>query len=255
MQDWFTIERLDRDTYVISEYKHWEETHCYLLLGSQSAILIDTGLGVLDIATPVKALTSLPIQVVTTHVHADHIGSHGSFSSIAVHRAEADWLNGHFPLSREMVLQNNLLHLPCDFPPAFDPARFQIYQGPATRLLEDGDCIDCGNRRLTVLHTPGHSPGHICLYEEERGDLYTGDLVYLGKLDCYYPSTDPAAFSASVHRVAALPVRTLRPGHHSLSIGPSILPRIAGAFDELARQAPLQMGRGIFDFGDFSIHI
>ncbi len=47
-KNWFTIERLERDTYVISEYKHWEETHCYLLLGQTSAILIDAGLGVAD---------------------------------------------------------------------------------------------------------------------------------------------------------------------------------------------------------------
>ena len=76
-KNWFTIERLERDTYVISEYKHWEETHCYLLLGQTSAILIDAGLGVADISQPVRAITSLPIQVVVTHVHSDHIGGCG----------------------------------------------------------------------------------------------------------------------------------------------------------------------------------
>ena len=46
MDNWFTIEQIDRDTFSISEYKHWEETHCYLLCGEKYAILIDTGLGV-----------------------------------------------------------------------------------------------------------------------------------------------------------------------------------------------------------------
>ncbi len=87
MQDknWFTVEPIDRDTFAISEWKHWEETHSYLLRGSDRAVLIDTGLGVSDIKQVVDSLTSLPIQVVTTHVHWDHIGGHGHFRDIAVH--------------------------------------------------------------------------------------------------------------------------------------------------------------------------
>ena len=46
MKDWFTVEKIDEDTYAISEYQHWEETHCYLLCGTKRALLIDTGLGV-----------------------------------------------------------------------------------------------------------------------------------------------------------------------------------------------------------------
>ena len=45
MKDWFTVEKIDEDTYAISEYQHWEETHCYLLCGTKRALLIDTGLG------------------------------------------------------------------------------------------------------------------------------------------------------------------------------------------------------------------
>ena len=49
MSDWFTVEEIDSQTFAISEYKHWEETHCYLLCGQESAVLIDTGLGVSNI--------------------------------------------------------------------------------------------------------------------------------------------------------------------------------------------------------------
>lgn len=85
MTDWFTTEAIDNDTFVISEYKHWEETHCYLLIGTESALLIDTGLGVSDIKDVVGRYTSLPVIVATTHVHWDHIGGHGLFDDIAVH--------------------------------------------------------------------------------------------------------------------------------------------------------------------------
>ena len=74
MKDWFTVEKIDEDTYAISEYQHWEETHCYLLCGTKRALLIDTGLGVANIKEVVDKLTMLPIFVVTTHVHWDHIG-------------------------------------------------------------------------------------------------------------------------------------------------------------------------------------
>ena len=64
MDNWFTIEQIDRDTFSISEYKHWEETHCYLLCGEKCAILIDTGLGVSNIRKIVDSLTKLPVMTV-----------------------------------------------------------------------------------------------------------------------------------------------------------------------------------------------
>ena len=86
VNDWFAIEEIDDDTFAISEYKHWEETHCYLLCGRQKAVLIDTGLGVSDIRKVVDALTDLPIEVITTHARWDHIGGHRLFDNIAVHK-------------------------------------------------------------------------------------------------------------------------------------------------------------------------
>ena len=77
MNDWFTVEQIDSRTFAISEYRHWEETHCYLLCGMDKALLIDTGLGVANIREAVDELTDLPVTAVTTHVHWDHIGGHG----------------------------------------------------------------------------------------------------------------------------------------------------------------------------------
>lgn len=69
MGNWFTVEQIDRNTFAISEYKHWEETHCCLLCGEERAILIDTGLGISNISEIVHTLTKLPVMVITTHVH------------------------------------------------------------------------------------------------------------------------------------------------------------------------------------------
>ena len=251
---WFTVERLDAGTYAVSEYRHWEETHCYLLLASRNAVLIDTGLGVGDIRQAVEELTSLPVAVLTTHAHWDHIGGHARFDDIAVHEAEAGWLEGGFPLSRDAVLAN-LLRRPCRFPDDFRPEDYRIFQGRPRRLLHDGQLLDFGDRRLTVLHTPGHSPGHCCFYEPERGYLFSGDLIYAGCLDAFYPSTDPLLFRQSVQRVGELAVNRLFPGHHRLDVPVSLIGDVANGFCRLAESGELEQGSGVFDFGMFQIHL
>lgn len=253
MRDWFTIDRIDKETTILSEYRHWEETHCYLLEGEEKALLIDTGLGICDISAEVKKLTDKPVAAVATHVHWDHLGGHRYYPEFYAHAAELDWLNGSFPLSRETVREMVLDR--CDPPVDFRVEDYEMFQGTPTRLLSDGDIIDLGGRRLEVLHTPGHSPGHMCFFEQERGYLFTGDLVYKDVLFAYYPSTDPEAYLSSMERVAALPVKRVFPGHHSLDIQPEILPRIRDAFRDLKDRGLLHHGGGQFDYGDFGIWV
>lgn len=254
MDDWFTVEQLEADTFAISEPRHWEEPHSYLLLGAKRALLIDTGLGVADLAAVVRGLTKLPVVAALTHAHWDHIGGLNGFAEIAVHPAEADWLAGRFPLPLAAVKQN-LLRRPCGFPPEFDPARYALYSGGATWLLQDGDVLDLGGRRVTALHTPGHSPGHVCYWEAARGTLYAGDLLYAGCLDAFYPTTDPAAFRRSVARVRQLPVQQVLPGHHALELEPGFPGRVDDAFARLEAQGQLYQGAGLFAFEGFQIHL
>ena len=250
---WFTIERLDADSYAISEYGHWEETHSYLLLGSKRALLIDSGLGVGDMGALIRDLTSLPVLVALTHAHWDHIGGLKSFSVIAVHEAEAAWLK-QFPLPLAAV-KASLLHEPHSFPASFDPDAYTLFSGGASRLLTDGTVLDLGGRCLTALHTPGHSPGHCCFYETDRGTLYSGDLLYAGQLDAFYESTDPKLFAASVKRMRALAPACLRPAHFSLAVKPELIGRIDAAFDGLAKRGLVRHGSGTFPCGDFSIRL
>lgn len=254
MDAWFTVEKIDNDTFVISEYKHWEETHCYLLCGADKAVLIDTGLGVANIKEVVGSLTSLPITAVTTHIHWDHIGGHKYFDTIAVHEAEKEWLSVKFPIPLQIV-KNNLVCKPCDFPPDFKLDDYQIFQGDAQIILHDQDCIDLGNRKLTVLHTPGHSPGHCCFYEPERKYLYSGDLIYSGCLDAFYPTTDPQLFWQSVKKIQAFEISRILPGHHQLSVSTDVVNNIERAFHSLSDEGKLKQGNGVFSFEGFQIHI
>ena len=85
MKPWFTIDKIDSNTHIISEYRHWEETHCYLVEGNNCALLIDTGLGICDISAEVKKLTDKPVTAVATHIHWDHIGGHKYYHDFYAH--------------------------------------------------------------------------------------------------------------------------------------------------------------------------
>ena len=197
MDNWFTIDEIDANTYIISEYRHWEETHCYLLNGNTRSLLIDTGLGISNIYEEVLKLTDKPITAAATHIHWEHIGGHKHFPDFYAHAEELEWLNGKFPLSietiREMVIDR------CDLPKGFCVKDYEFFQGMPTKVLTDHDIIDIGGREIEVLHTPGHSPGHLCFWEKSRGYLFTGDLVYKDILFAYYPSTDPKAYLDSIY--------------------------------------------------------
>lgn len=254
MNGWFTVEKIDGQTFAISEYGHWEQTHCYLLLGENRAALIDTGLGVSNIAEIVKSLTELPVLAVATHAHWDHIGGRGLFEDIAVHEAEESWLFGGFPLPLPVV-RANLMKEPCVFPQGFDGSDYRVFQGRPSRLLKDGDEIALGGRAISVIHTPGHSPGHICLFEQERGYLFTGDLVYKDCLYAFYPSANPADSMDSVEKILRLGAKRLFPGHHSLKVFPELISRVYDGFKSIEKRGRLSQGQGMFEFDGFGIRI
>lgn len=251
MKNWFTVKRWNSDTFVISEWRHWEETHCYLLLGKERALLIDTGLGVGDLRAQVEQLTDLPILVVSTHVHWDHIGGHRQFGMHGVHPLEQNWLQGHFPLPLAVVKQQ----LMKDFTPpeGSNLQDYDLFQGSPSLLLQDGDLIELGGRQITVLHTPGHSPGHLCFWEADRGILYSGDLIYRGTLYANYPSTDPQAFLQSLEKVTALPIRQILPGHHDLQLSAGLAVQMRDGLRTLRAAGKLCHGSGLHSFEGWSI--
>lgn len=252
--EWWTIDQLEPDTYALSEYGHWEETHCYLLLGTERCLLIDTGLGVSDLGAEVRRLTSLPVLAALTHVHWDHIGGCRHFSQIAVHELERGWLSGGLPIPLEAVKQN-LTREPVRFPPDFHEEAYEIYQGEPSVILRDGDTISLGNREIQAIHTPGHSPGHLCFYEPARRALYTGDLIYSGCLYAFYPSTDPAAYLESVKKVGKLPAGRIYPGHHKLEIPVALIKEVEDGLEGLSQAGRLRQGEGLISFPHFQIQL
>ena len=228
MNDWFTINEIDKDTYVISEYRHWEETHCYLLNGTKRSLLIDTGLGICNISEVISELTDKPVTAIATHIHWDHIGGHKYYPDFYAHEAELDWLNGGFPQPLETIKEYVVDR--CELPTDFQINEYKFFQGKPTKILHGGEHIDLGGRMVAVIHTPGHAPGHMCFWEANTGYLFTGDLVYKDTLTAWFPSTDPKAYLKSLETVSELPAKRVFPAHHSLDIQPELLTRMRKAF-------------------------
>lgn len=257
MNPWFEVNKIDADTYAISEPGHWERCISYLVIGTHQSALIDTGLGIGNIKNVTDSLTQLPIKVLTTHVHWDHIGGHALYDEIYVHEADEAWLAQGLPLPLSMI-RSDLMREPLTrpVPPEFDPQSYIPFRGQPTGLLQDSDVIDLGGRQLQVLHTPGHSPGHLCFLDTARGYLFTGDLLYQGTLYAFYPSTDPVAYAASIARLAELPgIKKLLPAHNNLDIPIGLLAQANRAFKRLQGQELLHHGSGLHSCGPLQIKL
>ena len=253
---WFSVQKIDGKTYAISEYGHWEKVHSFLLIGTERAALIDTGLGIDSMKRVTDQLTNLPIDVITTHVHADHIGSHAEFGNIYVHEADADWLiNGIQGLSIEQIRKDVSRDITLPTPATFNPATYTPFQGQPTGLLADGDIVDLGGRTLTIYHTPGHSPGHISIFDEVNGYLFTGDLLYdETPVYAFFPSTNPVDLVNSLEKISGISsVIKVFGAHNTLGLDAAILEEVKYAVRSLREKSLVEHGTGVHEFKGFSV--
>ena len=176
-------------------------SNCYLV-GSESSkegMIIDPGDEAEVILSNVKDLGLEIRSIVLTHGHIDHIGAlkevkEATGAEVAIHTDEAESLQSQ-PLS-------TLIGLSYPTPP------------PPDRLLKDGDSMDIGDLHFLVLHTPGHSPGCICLLGQ--GVIFSGDTLFnygIGRADL--PGGSYSQLMNSIHtKLMTLPDNTVvYPGH------------------------------------------
>jgi glyoxylase-like metal-dependent hydrolase (beta-lactamase superfamily II) len=195
---WFEVYKLTDTVYAIYEDGHFEEVICYLVLGAEKAVLIDTANGIGDIKSLVEKLTDLPIMVVNTHTHVDHVGGNYQFNSIAAPDTEfsrTQAKNGKSKAEMGHYLDGDMVWKP--FPENFNPETWKIRPFKVTRWLKDGDKIDLGGRVLEVISTPGHSPDSICLLDRENKIFWTGDSFYPAPIYVYSPTTSLDQFIES----------------------------------------------------------
>lgn len=236
MSEWFEVRKIEDDVWAIREPFHAEEVISYLVVGSERAILVDTGMGIADIRTVVEDLTQLPLEVVNTHSHYDHVGSNHRFKKITIHRSEARKLERGID-ARELAAMMKPNMFQRSPPEGFDPGTHHIRPSRANRQLKDGDLLSLGNRHLEVVYTPGHSPGCICLWEKARGLLFTGDTVYDGSLCAHLPDSDFETYLGSLNRLCSLvpQTRLVLPSHGPTPLEPMFILGLAQVFQKIAQ--------------------
>lgn len=214
-ENWYEVRTLDDGVTHIQEPHILPFYRCNIWLagGRSRDLLIDSGSGLVSLCEQVPVLSGRPLLAVATHCHFDHIGSHHEFGERAIHPLEAPYLADPEPraiLADPFATTEMFSALP---PGGFEAADYEVLPAPATRLIEDGDVIDLGNRHFEVLHTPGHSPGSIALWESTSAVLFSGDTVYDGPLitDAWHSSPDD--YVRSMERLLEIPVRVVHGGH------------------------------------------
>lgn len=187
--------------------------------GRDRDLLFDSGLGHFSLRAHVPLVSERPLTCVASHTHFDHIGCHHEFGPCAVHSAEAAILadpRNEWTLADRYATDDMFDRLP----EGWDQAKYRVKPAQLGRELAQADVIDLGDRAFEVVHTPGHSPGGIGLFESKTGIFLSGDIVYDGPLidDAYH--SDVATYVETLERLRALPVSIVHGGHFP-SFGPT----------------------------------
>ena len=235
---WFHTEQIDPSITLLFEPHVHEVIRCNIwhVRGRDSQLVVDTGLGIVRLRDMLPDTPASPIVAVATHAHYDHVGSLQEFPERTIHHAEMEWDSSEMfaslvlprPSSSEDAAGSRLLMTA--LPDAqYDPASYRLPPLQPTRLLNEGDVFDLGDRAYEVLHLPGHSPGSIGLWDAASGVLFSGDAIYDGHLFDTLPGSNVASYVTTMTRLRELPVSVVHSGH-GVSFGRERLRELADAY-------------------------
>jgi len=208
---WYETRKVDDDVTYIGEpfIKEFYRCNIWHVRGRDHDMLVDSGMGVVSLREHVPLVTEKACIAVASHTHFDHIGCHHEFDHRLVHANESAIMatpSRENTYADAYVTDDIFTKLP---PRPYSSTEYNVKSAPATRLIEDGDVIDLGDRVFEVIHTPGHSIGEIMLWEAATGVLFSGDMIYDGPLI----DGDVPVYIDSMKRIYDLPVRVVHGGH------------------------------------------
>lgn len=231
---WFEVYKPAPGVFAIYEPHQAEETIGYLIVGEKRAIEFDTGMGISDFRKVIEELTRLPVTVMNSHTHDDHVGSNWQFDQVL--GMDTDFTRKNAQGSREDAQEEIAADGICgSLPKEFDAKSYATRPWKIARYIHDGEKFDLGGRTIEVIATPGHTPDAISLFDRANGLLFTGDTYYPAPIWLFRPETDLNAYAASIRKLAALgsQVKMVLGAHNIPVAPPSVLPGLVVAFDKV----------------------
>ena len=248
---WFEVYQVVPQVFAIYEPHQAEETISYLILGEKQALLFDTGMGISDIRKVTGELTHLPIIVLNSHTHDDHVGGNWQFET--VFGMDTDFTRTNAKGSRQDAQDELGPGMICGkLPQGFDSKAYATRPWKISRLLHDHDKVDLGGRTLEIISTPGHTPDAISLLDRAHGLLFTGDTYYPAPIWLFRPETSLDDYVASVKHLAALaPQLRLVLGQHNVPFArPEVLVTLVTAIETVragkVRGEPQDDGKALY---------
>lgn len=217
----YKVVPMDEKTWRIEEENPLCSVYMYLLAGEKEALLIDAGYGKIPLDEIVASLTSLPVRVILTHGHFDHVGGTGRFERVWLHPADAE-MYGNYAVSLARQKREDMAKEQSGAETG--PQKIEPWLNETVTLLNVEEPLDLGGRRLKLIHVPGHSGGCICILDEERGWLFTGDTCCEGDvlLNLQY-SQKADVYLESLKKLEQEKFSVTWPAHHRVPVEPEII--------------------------------
>lgn len=186
---YFYVVQLDERTFAIAEPYSWPRNVNYLIAGTSRALLLDAGVGFYDIRPIVDQLTDLPVTFMPSHLHYDHTGQ-GSYEWIAL---------VDLPHLRERATGDRFTpswgeHL--GVAEGVEPTSWKIDE-----WVRPGSEMDLGDRKLTLIYTPGHTDNSISLLDKANNVMFTGDFMSAGSISAWYPGASMGDYLQSARKI------------------------------------------------------
>ena len=211
---------------------------CHLVPGKDRALLIDTGFGIGDLKKLVSELTDLPVTVVNTHNHGDHIGGNPQFEEVYIHKEDAPFLYRAMEGPERKAPPESEREYKYSDADLVQPAPYKVVE------IEDGYVFDLGGGyEVEVFHLPGHSAGGIGLLDKKRGFLFSGDALVWTPILIHWPIPDERYnefFTVERFRDGLLrleehkdEVKRIYPGHSRLGLNNTLITDMRLCCEEL----------------------
>lgn len=211
--------------------------YCFLILGQEKALMIDTCYSTTHALEYARTVTDLPIEVVNTHGHFDHIGGDGDFEKVYLNEKDIDIAKEHsdYGLLSKMMQhfkeKNRMVGLLLKFKKYSIPLENSLHIDPVEYYpLPQEGYFELGSRKISIIETPGHTQGSICLMDEKTGYFFVGDMACEeGVLLGFEHSTTVKEYLASIHKMKEYYLqkkgKKIIPSHHALPARDDIFER------------------------------